>query len=62
MIKKSLGLIETKGFVPAIEAADVGVKAANVALLGCELTWPARLTVIFQGDVGKPSHFLYYIS
>lgn len=52
MIKKSLGLIETEGFVPAIEAADVGVKAANVSLLGCELTWPARLTVIFQGDVG----------
>lgn len=52
MKKRSLGLIETKGFVPAVEAADAGLKAANVSLLGCELTWPARLTVLFQGDVG----------
>ncbi len=52
MKKRSLGLIETIGFVPAVEAADAGVKAANVSLLGCELTWPARLTVMFLGDVG----------
>lgn len=47
-----LGLIETKGFVPAVEAADAGVKAANVSLLSCELTWPAIVTVMFRGDVG----------
>lgn len=50
-MKGSLGLIETRGLVPAIAAADAGVKAANVALLECKLTWPALVTITFQGDV-----------
>lgn len=50
-MKGSLGLIETRGFVPAIAAADAGVKAANVSLLECKLTWPALVTITFQGDV-----------
>lgn len=50
-MKGSLGLIETRGLVPAIAAADAGVKAANVSLLECKLTWPALITITFQGDV-----------
>lgn len=50
-MKGSLGLIETRGLVPAIAAADAGVKAANVSLLECKLTWPALVTITFQGDV-----------
>lgn len=48
----SLGLIETWGYVAAIEAADVGLKAANVDLMGCEITKTALVTIKFSGDVG----------
>lgn len=51
MKKGSIGLIETRGFIPAVAAADAGSKAANVALTGCQLTWPALVTVTFKGDV-----------
>lgn len=51
MEKRSLGLIETWGFVPAIEAADVGAKAANVVLLGYEVVPVGRVVVTFMGDV-----------
>ena len=51
MEKRSLGMIETRGLVPAIEAADAGTKAANVTLLGYERAGGARITVKFQGDV-----------
>ena len=51
MEKRSLGMIETRGLVPAIEAADAGTKAANVILLGYERAGGARITVKFQGDV-----------
>ena len=51
MKNKSLGLIETYGFVPAIVAADTAMKTANVKLLACLLTSPARLTIQFSGDV-----------
>ena len=49
---KSLGLIETKGLVAAIEAADAMVKAANVQLLGKENIGAGYITVIVEGDVG----------
>lgn len=50
--KKALGLIETVGLVPAIEAADAGVKAANVKLVGYELARGGGLTTVkFLGDV-----------
>jgi len=51
MKNKSLGLIETWGYVPAIEAADAGAKAAAVTLLGYEITKTALVTVKFIGDV-----------
>ncbi len=51
--EQALGLIETRGLVGAIEAADAGVKAAPVTLLGTERTDPALITVLFAGDVAS---------
>lgn len=51
--EQALGLIETRGLVGAIEAADAGVKAAPVKLLGAERTDPALITVLFSGDVAS---------
>lgn len=51
MEKESLGLIETLGFVPAIEAADAGSKAANVHFRGYEQARAGLITVVFVGDV-----------
>jgi ethanolamine utilization protein EutM len=48
----ALGLIETRGLVAAIEAADAMVKAANVELLGREQIGGGLVTVIVRGDVG----------
>jgi ethanolamine utilization protein EutM len=48
---EALGLIETRGFVGAIEAADAGVKAAGVRLLGMERADAGLVTVKFVGDV-----------
>lgn len=48
----SLGMIETKGLVGAIEAADAMVKAANVALVGKEQIGSGLVTVMVRGDVG----------
>ena len=52
MPEKALGLIETKGLVGAIEAADAMVKAANVSLVGAEKTLAALITVKVVGEVG----------
>lgn len=49
---QALGMIETKGLVGAIEAADAMVKAANVRLIGKELVGGGLVTVMIQGDVG----------
>ncbi|MBS3977242.1 MAG: ethanolamine utilization microcompartment protein EutM [Syntrophomonadaceae bacterium] len=49
---EALGLIETKGLVGAIEAADAMVKAANVQLIGRELVGGGLVTVMVRGDVG----------
>ncbi len=51
MNNKALGLIETKGLVGAIEAADAMVKAAEVKLIGAEKTIAALITVKITGDV-----------
>ncbi len=51
-MEEALGLIETKGLVGAIEAADAMVKAANVKLLGTENTIAALITVKISGEVG----------
>ena len=48
----ALGLIETRGLVAAIEAADVMVKAANVTLVGRESIGGGYVTVVITGDVG----------
>ena len=50
-VEQALGLIETKGLVGAIEAADAGLKAANVELLGSERADAGLVTVMFGGDV-----------
>ena len=48
----SLGLIETRGLVAAIEAADAAAKAANVSLLSAELLGGGIVTLRIQGDLG----------
>lgn len=48
----ALGLIETKGLVPAIEAADAMVKSANVHLVAYEKIGGGLITVAVRGDVG----------
>lgn len=52
MIKKALGMIETKGLIGAIEAGDAMVKAANVVLSGKECIGGGLVTVMVRGDVG----------
>lgn len=49
---EALGLVETRGLVAAIEAADAMVKAANVRLVGYEKIGSAYVTVMVRGDVG----------
>lgn len=49
---EALGIIETKGLVGAIEAADAMVKAANVRLIGKTLVGGGLVTVMVMGDVG----------
>ncbi len=50
MIDYALGLVETKGLVGAIEAADAMVKTSNVVLVGKERTDPAMITIKIVGD------------
>lgn len=52
MEKQALGMIETRGLVGAIEAADAMVKAANVRLTGKEKVGAGLVTVMVRGDVG----------
>jgi microcompartment protein CcmL/EutN len=48
----ALGMIETRGLVGSIEAADAMVKAANVYLVGKEYIGAGLVTVMIRGDVG----------
>lgn len=52
MDKQALGMIETKGLIGSIEAADAMVKAANVELMGKEHVGGGLVTVMVRGDVG----------
>ena len=52
MSGNALGLIETRGFVGAVEAADAMVKAANVKLVGSKQVGAGLVTVMVRGDVG----------
>jgi microcompartment protein CcmL/EutN len=49
---EALGLVETKGLIGSIEAADAMVKAANVVLVGKEYIGQGYVTVMVRGDVG----------
>ena len=51
-VTQALGMIETKGLVASIEAADAMVKAANVTLIGKEHVGGGPVTVMVRGDVG----------
>ncbi|KJS86620.1 MAG: carboxysome structural protein EutM [Peptococcaceae bacterium BICA1-8] len=51
-MNNALGMIETKGLIGAIEAADAMVKAANVQLIGKVLVGGGLVTVMVRGDVG----------
>lgn len=51
-MREALGLIETKGLVGAIEAADAMVKAANVEITAYEKIGFGLVTVMIRGDVG----------
>lgn len=48
----ALGMVETKGLVGSIEAADAMVKSANVVLIGSEYVGGGFVTVMVRGDVG----------
>lgn len=52
MDKEALGMIETRGLVGAVEAADAMVKAAKVSLVGREFIGGGFVTVMVRGDVG----------
>ncbi len=52
MAQEALGMVETRGLVAAIEAADAMVKAANVVLIGTEKIGSGLVSVMVRGDVG----------
>ena len=52
MALEALGMIETRGLVASIEAADAMVKAANVTLIGTEKIGSGLVSVMVRGDVG----------
>ncbi len=52
MAQEALGMVETRGLVAAIEAADQMLKAANVTLLGTEKIGSGLVSVMVRGDVG----------
>ena len=52
MSQEALGMVETRGLIAAIEAADAMCKAANVILVGTEKIGSGLVTVMVRGDVG----------
>ncbi|PSH03078.1 MAG: ethanolamine utilization protein EutM [Acidobacteria bacterium] len=52
MTKESLGMVETRGLIASIEAADAMVKAANVVLIGQVKIGAGLVTAMVRGDVG----------
>ena len=52
MSMEALGMIETRGFIGAVEAADAMVKAANVNLVGWNKVGSGLVCVLIRGDVG----------
>ena len=51
-MQEALGMVETRGFVAAVEAADAMVKSANVSLLGSQRVGSGLVTILVRGDVG----------
>ena len=51
-MKEALGMVETRGLIGSIEAADAMVKAANVHLIGKTQIGSGLVTVMVRGDVG----------
>jgi ethanolamine utilization protein EutM len=51
--QQALGMVETRGFTAAVEAADVMVKTANVELVGTEYLFNGYVAVLVRGDVGS---------
>ena len=51
-MQEALGMVETRGFVAAVEAADAMVKSANVVLIGSQRVGSGLVTVLVRGDVG----------
>ena len=51
MAKAALGLIETRGLIPAVEAADVALKAANVSFAGVRMAGSGYVSLSLVGDV-----------
>ena len=51
-MKLALGMVETRGLIGSVEAADAMVKAANVHLIGKEQIGAGLVTVMIRGDVG----------
>jgi len=52
MAQEALSMVETRGLIGAVEAADAMVKAANVVLVGKEYIGAGYVTVLVRGDVG----------
>ena len=52
MSQEALGMVETRGLVAAVEAADAMVKAAEVVLIGTEKIGSGLVSVMVRGDVG----------
>jgi ethanolamine utilization protein EutM len=52
MASEALGMVETRGLIGSVEAADAMVKAANVVLVGKEYIGQGYVTVMVRGDVG----------
>ena len=59
---QAIGLVETKGFVAVVEAADAMLKAANVKLIKYQSIGGGYVTVIVEGDVGAVKACLLYTS
>ncbi|HZM92072.1 MAG TPA: BMC domain-containing protein [Vicinamibacterales bacterium] len=52
MASEALGMVETRGLIGSVEAADAMVKTANVVLVGKEYIGAGYVTVLVRGDVG----------
>lgn len=48
----AMGVVETKGFIPAVEAADAMMKAASVTFAGMKMVGSGLVSIIVRGDVG----------